>query len=235
MSNSNRPVLSEKGLLTPGNCLVTFIDLQPQMLFGVGDADRQAIINANLILAKAARVFDVPTVLSTVESKAFSGQMWPQIHAVFPGRNPIERSTMNAWDDRNFVAAVEKTARKKIVLSGLWTETCVALPTIQAMHDGYEVYVVEDCCGDVSKVAHDNAMKRVIQAGAKPVTALSVMLEWQRDWAARGTYDAVMDIVKNHCGAYGIGVEYAYTMVHGAPATRFPEYAAADAAMVHSS
>ena len=107
------------------------------------------------------------------------------------------------------------------MLTGLWTETCVALPTIQAIHDGYEVYVVEDCCGDISQLAHDNAMKRVIQAGAKPVTALSVMLEWQRDWAARGTYDAVMDIVKTHFGAYGLGVEYAYTMVHGAPATRF--------------
>jgi nicotinamidase-related amidase len=92
------------------------------------------------------------------------------------------------------------------------------------IHDGYEVYVVEDCCGDVSALAHDNAMRRVVQAGAKPVTALSVMLEWQRDWAARGTYDAVMDIVKTHCGAYGAGVEYAYTMVHSAPATKYPEY-----------
>lgn len=110
------------------------------------------------------------------------------------------------------------------VLCGLWTETCVALPTVQMLHDGYEVYVVEDCCGDVSALSHDNAMRRVVQAGAKPVTALSVMLEWQRDWAARGTYDAVMDIVKTHCGAYGAGVEYAYTMVHGAPATTYPDY-----------
>jgi len=219
-----RPKLSEKGLLTPGNCLVAVIDLQPQMLFGVANFDRQTIINNNLILTKAARVFDVPVVLSTVETKGFSGNMWPQIQAVFPGQQPIERTTMNSWDDRNFVAAVKKTGRKKIVLSGLWTETCVALPTIQAIYDGYEVYVVEDCCGDVSQLSHDNAMKRVIQAGAKPVTALSVMLEWQRDWAHKGTYDAVMDIVKTHCGAYGAGVEYAYTMVHGAPETKFPEY-----------
>jgi nicotinamidase-related amidase len=131
---------------------------------------------------------------------------------------------MDAWDDKNFVAAIEKSGRKKIVLAGLWTETCVALPTVQAIHDNYEVYVVEDCCGDVSQLAHDNAMKRVIQAGAKPVTALSVMLEWQRDWAETDTYDAVMDIVKTHCGAYGVGVEYAYTMVHGAAPTRYPEY-----------
>jgi nicotinamidase-related amidase len=100
----------------------------------------------------------------------------------------------------------------------------VALPTVQAIHDGYEIYVVEDCCGDMTQLAHDNAMKRVIQAGAKPVTALMVMLEWQRDWAEKDTYDAVMDIVKTHCGAYGIGVEYAYTMVHGAQPSKFPEY-----------
>jgi len=159
-----------------------------------------------------------------VETKSFSGNMWPQIQAVFPNQTPIERSSMNSWDDKNFVAAIEKSGKKKIVLSGLWTETCVALPTIQAIHDGYEIYVVEDCCGDVSQLSHDNAMKRVIQAGAKPVTALSVMLEWQRDWANKDTYDAVMDIVKSHFGAYGVGVEYAYTMVHGAPATKFPEY-----------
>jgi len=223
--DAKRPKLSEKGLLTPDNCVVAIIDLQPQMLFGVANFDRQSIINNNLILAKAARVFGVPVVLSTVETKGFSGNMWPQIQAVFPKQTPVERSSMNSWDDENFVAAIEKSGRKKIVLSGLWTETCVALPTIQAIHDGYEVYVVEDCCGDVSQLSHDNAMKRVIQAGAKPVTALSTMLEWQRDWAHKGTYDAVMDIVKNHCGAYGVGVEYAYTMVHGAPQTQWAEYA----------
>ncbi len=229
----NRMKRSEKGLLTPDNCVVTIIDLQPQMLFGVSNFDRQTVINNNLVLCKAARVFEVPVVLSTVETKGFSGNMWPQIHAVFPSQTPIERSSMNAWDDANFVAAVQKTGRKKIVLAGLWTESCVALPTVQAIHDGYEVYVVEDCCGDVSQLSHDNAMKRVVQAGAKPVTALSTMLEWQRDWAQKDTYDAVMDIVKTHCGAYGVGVEYAYTMVHGAPATKFLEYAVPAAVAVH--
>jgi nicotinamidase-related amidase len=223
-SHGSRPKLSEKGLLTPDNCVVTLIDLQPQMLFGVSSYDRQSIINCNVALAKAAKVFQVPVVLSTVETKSFSGNMWPQIQAVFPGETPIERSSMNSWDDPKFVAAIQKTGRKKIVLSGLWTETCVALPTVQAIDDGYEVYVVEDCCGDVSQLAHDNAMKRVIQAGAKPVTSLSVMLELQRDWALKETYDAVMDIVKSHYGAYGIGVEYAYTMVHGAPATELAAY-----------
>jgi nicotinamidase-related amidase len=225
-----RPKLSEKGLLTPDNCVLTLIDLQPQMLFGVSNFDRQSIINNNIALSKAAQVFGVPVVLSTVETRSFSGNMWPQVQAVFPGQVPIERTSMNSWDDTNYVAAIEKSGRKKIVMTGLWTETCVALPTVQAIHDGYEVYVVEDCCGDVSQLAHDNAMKRVIQAGAKPVTALSVMLEWQRDWAVKDTYDAVMDIVKTHFGAYGVGVEYAYTMVHGAAATKYPEYVVPDSA-----
>src|SRR6266853_1979570 len=159
---------SEKGLLTPDNCVVTIIDLQPQMLFGVSNFDRQSIINNNMVLSKAARVFDVPVVLSTVETKSFSGNLWPQIRAVFPEQPAIERSSMNAWDDKNFVA--------------------------------------------------------VIQAGAKPVTSLQVMLEFQRDWAEKDTYDAVMDIVKTHYGAYGVGVEYAYTMMHNAPPTVFPAY-----------
>ncbi len=226
MQNKTKPrKLSEKGLLTPENCVVTMVDLQPQMLFGVGNFDRQNVINMNVVLGKAARIFSVPVVLSTVETKSFSGNIWPQVKALFPDQAPIERSTMNSWDDSNFVAAVAETGRKKIVLAGLWTETCVALLTVQALHDGYEVFVVEDCCGDVNQLAHENAMKRVIQAGAKPVTALSVMLEWQRDWAIRTTYDAVMDVVKTHYGAYGMGVEYAYTMVHGSPPTKFPEYA----------
>jgi nicotinamidase-related amidase len=224
---------SEKGLLTPDNCVVALIDHQQQMLFGTSNFDRQSIINSTVALAKATRIFYVPVVLSTVETKSFSGNMWPQVKAIFPHQEPIERSSMNSWDDRNFVAAIEETGKKKIVLAGLWTEICVALPTVQAIHDGYEVYVVEDCCGDVSQLAHDNAMRRVFQAGAKPVTALSVMLEWQRDRAQRDTYDAVMDVVKNHFGAYGIGVEYAYTMVHGAPPTRFPEYSVPQAELAH--
>jgi nicotinamidase-related amidase len=232
-SSNGRPKLSEKGLLTPDNCVVALIDHQPQMLFGVSNFDRQSIINNTVALGKATRVFDVPAVLTTVETKSFSGNMWPQLRAVFPGQEPIERSSMNSWDDKNFVAAIEKTGRKKIVLAGLWTEVCVAFPSVQAIQDGYEIYVVEDCCGDVSQLAHDNAMKRVIQAGAKPVTSMQVMLEWQRDWAQKGTYDAVMDIVRTHLGAYGIGVEYAYTMVHGLPATKFAEYVVPAALAAH--
>ena len=233
MAQTQHSKRSEKGLLTPDNCVVAFIDHQPQMLFGTSNFDRQSIINNTVALAKATRIFEVPVVLTTVETKSFSGNMWPQLKAVFPGQEPIERSSMNSWDDPKFVDAIAKTGKNKIILSGLWTETCIALPAVQAIHDGYEIYVAEDCCGDVSQLNHENAMRRVIQAGAKPVTALSTMLEWQRDWAQRDTYDAVMDVVKSHLGVYGIGVEYAYTMVHGASATEFPKYEVPESALAH--
>src|SRR6266699_1558745 len=137
-SNGNRPKLSEKGLLTPDNCVVAFIDHQPQMLFGVSNFDRQSIINNTVALAKAAQVFDVPVVLTTVETKSCSGNIWPQLKAVFPNQETIERTSMNSWDDKNFVAAIERTGRKKIVLAGLWTEVCIAFPTVQAIQDDYE-------------------------------------------------------------------------------------------------
>ena len=208
-------------LLTPDNCVVTLIDHQPQMVFGVNSIDRQTLINNTIGLAKTAKLFKVPMVLSTVETKSFSGYLWPQLVAVYPDQKSIERSSMNAWEDKNYVAAIERTGRKKIVLAGLWTEVCVCFPSIQALEAGYEVYVVADACGDVNQMAHDMAMQRVIQAGAVPVTWLQVLLEFQRDWARRDTYDAVMDIVKQHAGAYGVGVEYAYTMVHGQEPSQF--------------
>jgi nicotinamidase-related amidase len=215
---------SEKGLLTPENCVITLIDHQPQMLFGVTSIDRQALINNVVGFAKAAKLFGVPTILTTVETKAFSGNLWPQLQAQFPEQTPIERSSMNSWDDENFVNAVKASGKKKILLAGLWTQVCVTFPTVQAIADGFEVYVVEDLCGDLDLRTHDAAMRRVEYAGAKPVTWIQVMLEWQRDWALRETYEGVMDIAKTHAGAYGMGVEYAYTMVHNAPATVLPNW-----------
>lgn len=215
---------SEKGLLTPDNCVVALIDHQPQMLFGVTSIDRQTLINNVVGFSKAAKLFDVPLILSTVETKGLSGYIWPQLKAQYPEQTPIERSTMNAWDDANFVAAIKATGRKKIVLAGLWTQACVTYPTVQAIEDGYDVYVVEDLSGDLDLRIHNAAMRRVEQAGAKPVTWIQVMLEWQRDWALKETYDGVVEIVKNHAGAYGVGVEYAYTMVHGTAQTHFPTW-----------
>lgn len=207
-------------LLNPQNSAVIFIDHQPQMTFGVASIDRQTLVNNVLLLAKAASIFKVPTILTTVETKSFSGNMWPQLLDIFPGQEPIERSSMNSWESEAFVKAVAATGRKKLVMAALWTEVCLVFPVLEAMGAGYEVYAVEDASGGTSLTAHNAAMRRVEQAGAVPVTALQVLLEYQRDWARKETYDAVLGVVKEHGGAYGQGVEYAYTMVHGAPASR---------------
>ena len=204
-------------LLTPENSTVIFIDHQPQMSFGVASIDRQLLLNNTVGLAKAAKVFNVPTILTTVETQGFSGYMWPQLLDVFPDQTPIERTSMNSWEDSKFVAEVERIGRKKLVIAALWTEVCLVFPAIQAMEAGYEVYAVIDASGGTSQVAHDMAIQRVVQAGGVPVTWQQVMLEYQRDWARKETYNAVIEIVKQHSGAYGFGVEYAYTMVHGAP------------------
>jgi nicotinamidase-related amidase len=207
-------------LLTPQNSTVIFIDHQPQMAFGVTSIDRQLLKNNVVALAKTAKAFSVPTILTAVETNSFSGNVWPELLAVFPNQNPIERSSMNSWEDAKFVEAVKKSGKKKLVVAALWTEVCLLFPALQAIAEGYEVYAVVDASGGTSQVAHDAAVQRMIQAGVIPVTWQQVMLEYQRDWARKETYNAVMDIVKEHSGAYGMGVEYAYTMVHKQPATK---------------
>jgi len=204
-------------LLTPDNCCVIFIDHQPAMTFGVANIDRQLLLNNTVALAKAARLFKIPTILTAVESKSFSGTLWPQLTAVFPDSKVIERSSMNSWEDPAFVAAVKATGRKKLVMAALWTEVCLTFPALSAMAEGFEVYAVEDCSGGVSQVAHDAAIGRIAQAGGVRMTWVQTMLEWQRDWSRRTTYDAVMQTVLEHGGAYGQAVEYCYTMVHKAP------------------
>ncbi|RSZ57660.1 hydrolase [Massilia atriviolacea] len=204
-------------VLTPQNSQLIFIDHQPQMAFGVQSIDRQVLKNNTVALAKAAKAFDIPTVITTVETQAFSGHTYPELLDVFPGQKILERSSMNSWDDQKVRDALKANGRKKVVVAGLWTEVCNNSFALCAMAEGdYEIYMVADASGGTSKEAHDYAMQRMIQAGVVPVTWQQVMLEWQRDWAHRETYDAVMAIVKEHSGAYGMGVDYAYTMVHKA-------------------
>ncbi|MEN2977332.1 hydrolase [Tistrella bauzanensis] len=205
-------------LLTPHNCQIIFIDQQPQMAFGVQSIDRQVLKNNVVALAKAAKVFAIPTTITTVETLGFSGHTYPELLGVFPESPILERTSMNSWDDQKVRDALAANGRKKVVVSGLWTEVCNNSFALSAMLEGgYEIYMVEDASGGTSKTAHDYAMQRMIQVGVVPVTWQQVMLEWQRDWARKDSYDAVMDIVREHSGAYGMGVDYAYTMVHGAP------------------
>lgn len=205
-------------VLTPKNCQMIFIDQQPRMAFGVQSIDRQVLKNNVVGLAKAAKAFNIPTTITTVETTSFSGHTYPELLAVFPQNKILERTSMNSWDDQNVRDALAANKRKKVVVSGLWTEVCNTTFALCAMLEGgYEIYMVADASGGTSSDAHKYAMDRMVQAGAVPVTWQQVLLEWQRDWAHRDTYDAVMAIVKEHSGAYGMGVDYAYTMVHNAP------------------
>jgi nicotinamidase-related amidase len=205
-------------LLSPQNSVVILIDHQPQMAFATRSIDTGSLVNNVTGLAKAAKVFAVPTVLTTVAAKSFSGPIFPSIQAVFPEQDPIDRTTMNSWEDPNFLAAVKKTGRKKLIIAALWTEVCLMGPALGAIDDGYEVYVVTDASGGVTTEAHEIAIERMMMAGAMPVTWLQVMLEWQRDWARTETYDAVTSIAKEHGGAYGLGIGYAKEMFGGSEA-----------------
>jgi len=187
------------------------------MAFGVQSIDRQVLKNNTVALAKSAKVFGIPTTITTVETTSFSGHTYPELLAVFPEHPILERTSMNSWDDQKVRDALAKNGQKKVVVSGLWTEVCNNGFAFSAMAEGgYEIYMVADASGGTTKEAHDYAMQRMVQAGVVPMTWQQVLLEWQRDWARRDTYNAVMDIVREHSGAYGMGVDYAYTMVHGA-------------------
>ena len=216
---------SKLEVLTPANCQIIFIDHQPQMAFGVQSIDRQVLKNNTVALAKAAKVFNIPTIITTVETESFSGNTYPKLLDVFPGQDILERTSMNSWDDQKVRDALKANGKKKVVVAGLWTEVCNNSFALCAMLEGdYEIYMVADASGGTSKEAHDYAMQRMIQAGVIPVTWQQVMLEWQRDWARKETYTAVMDIVREHSGAYGMGVDYAYTMVHKAPSRQKSEH-----------
>ena len=217
--------MSKLEVLTPQNCQIIFIDQQPQMAFGVQSMDRQVLKNNVVALAKAAKVFNIPTVLTTVETESFSGNTFPELLDALPGQDILERTSMNSWDDQKVRDALAANGKKKVVVSGLWTEVCNNSFALCAMLEGdYEIYMVADASGGTTKEAHDFAMQRMIQAGVIPVTWQQVMLEWQRDWAHKETYTAVMDIVREHSGAYGMGVDYAYTMVHKAPSRQKSEH-----------
>ena len=205
-------------VLTPQNSQLIFIDQQPQMAFGVQSIDRQVLKNNVVALAKAAKVFNVPTTITTVETDGFSGNTYPELLAVYPDHRILERTSMNSWDDQNVRDSLAAAGRKKVIVSGLWTEVCnTTFALCAALEGGYEIYMVADASGGTSVDAHKYAMDRMIQAGIVPVTWQQVLLEWQRDWARKETYDAVIGIVQEHSGAYGMGVDYAYTMVHKGP------------------
>lgn len=201
-------------MLNPSDCALAIIDYQPAMFSGVHSHDRTTIMQNIQIVSKAAKLFKVPTILSTVAAESFSGAMISEISDIFPGQAPIDRTSINAWLDPQFKAAVKKTGRKKIVVAGLWTEACVLFPTIDLLRAGYEVYIPTDACGDITKEAHERAVQRLVQAGAVPVTSLQFLFELQQDWARSATYDGCMDILKAH-SPYGIEVRFVKDFLGG--------------------
>ena len=204
-------------LLTPHNCQLIFIDQQPQMAFGVQSIDRQTLKNNVVALAKAAKAFNIPTIITTVETEGFSGHTYPELLDVFPDAPLLERTSMNSWDDQKVRDALAENRRRKVVVSGLWTEVCNCTFALSAIQEGdYEIYMVADASGGTSVEAHKYAMDRMVQVGVVPMTWQQVLLEWQRDWARKETYEQTIAIVQEHSGSYGMGVDYAYTMVHKA-------------------
>ncbi|MDT4291106.1 hydrolase [Methylomonas sp. MO1] len=200
-------------LITPDNCAFIFIDHQPQMAFGVTNIDRQLLKNNTVAMAKTAKLFNIPTVVTAVETESFSGYIWPELMDVLQ-QDPIERSSMNSWEDEAFVAAVKKTGRKKLVMAALWTEACLIFPTICALAEGFEVIMNTDASGGTSLEAHNAAIRRAEQHGAESITSLQVLLELQRDWSRKETYGGTTDIAREHFGAYGMGIDYAASLVH---------------------
>ena len=199
--------MSKLEMLTPQNSAIALIDYQPAMYQGVQSHDRLVILNNIQVLAKAAKLFKIPTVLSTVAKDTFSGPFMPEVTSLFPDHEIIDRTSMNSWLSEGFRKAVAATGRKKFVIAGLWTEACVMFPTLDMLKAGYEVYISADACGDVSPEAHNRSMDRGVQAGAIPITSLQYMFELQQDWARSETYEGVMNIMLEHT-PYGTQVRF---------------------------
>lgn len=204
-----------KALLNPTNHTLIMIDHQPQMAFATKSIDPVTLRNNAALVAKAAKEFSVATILTTVAEKSFSGPIFEEIKAVFPNENIVDRTTMNTWEDGRIAELVNAKGKDRIVLAGLWTSVCIVGPAISALEQGFEVYVIADACGDVSDEAHQRAMERMIQMGARPMTSLQYLLELQRDWARGETYNQTVATAITHGGGYGLGLIYAKSMFNG--------------------
>ncbi|MBB4001317.1 MAG: hydrolase [Aurantimonas endophytica] len=201
-----------KTLLDPTNHTLIMIDFQSQMAFATKSIDAVLLRNNAALVAHGASGFKVPTILTTVAEKSFSGPMFSEIVDAYPGQAMLDRTSMNTWEDAPVIARVNEIGRGRIVLAGLWTGVCIVGPALSALDQGFEVYFISDACGDVSSEAHERAVTRMVEAGAVPMTSLQYLLELQRDWARSETYDLTTGIAKKFGGSYGLGIIYAKTM-----------------------
>jgi nicotinamidase-related amidase len=202
-----------KLLLSPTDHTLILIDFQSQMAFATKSIDPVMLRNNAALVANAARIFNVSTIPTTVAEKTFSGPMFDEIKAAFPKAKFFDRTSMNTWEDKAVIEEVNRIGKGRIVLAGLWTSVCIVGPALSALDQGFEVYMIADACGDVSNEAHERAIERMVQAGARPMTSVQYLLELQRDWARTATYDATTGLAKTFGGAYGLGIIYAKTML----------------------
>lgn len=207
-----------KLLLSPKDHTLIMIDFQSQMAFATRSIDAISLRNNAALVAHAAAGFGVSTILTTVAEKTFSGPMFTEITDAFPRQELLDRTSMNTWEDANVIKQVNAIGKNRLVFAGLWTSVCIVGPALSALDQGFEVYVIADACGDMSAEAHECAMERMIQAGARPMTSAQYMLELQRDWARTETYDLTTGIAKKFGGAYGLGIIYAKSMFGGSEA-----------------
>ncbi|MGN6153688.1 MAG: hydrolase [Lysobacteraceae bacterium] len=212
---TNASPVAGKTLLAPNDHAVILIDHQSQMAFATKSIDPVLLRNNTALVARSAAGFGVPTILTTVAEKTFSGPIFGEITEAFPHQATIDRTTMNTWEDGRITDEVNRIGRSRLVFAGLWTSVCIVGPVLSALDQGFEVYVIADACGDVSDEAHEYAMQRMIQAGARPMTSLQYLLELQRDWARGDTYGVTTGIAQANGGGYGLGLIYAKHMFGG--------------------
>jgi len=216
---STNPKAGLEALLTPDNCVLILIDHQPFQVAGVRSHDTQTMINNVVGLAKTAKIFGVPTLLTTVLEER-GGYIIKQLQDVFPEQKPINRTFINTWQDERVVDWVKKTGRKKIIMAALWTEICLAMPAIQALGEGYEVYIVTDASGGVSVEAHEMAIMRMVHAGAVPLTWGVLSAELQRDWARTATASALAPLLVEHSGVIGSSFMWEQQLLNTPPAAK---------------
>ncbi len=205
--------LPGKLLLSPTDHTLILIDFQSQMAFATKSIDAVTLRNNAALISNAAKIFNVSTIPTTVAEKSFSGPMFDEIKAAFPKARFFDRTSMNSWEDKAVVEEINRIGKTRIVLAGLWTSVCIVGPALSAIDQGFQVYVIADACGDVSEEAHERAIERMIQGGARPMTSLQYLLELQRDWVRTETYEAVTGLAKTYGGAYGLGIIYAKAML----------------------
>src|SRR5436309_5091325 len=214
MTQSAAPKNGLNALLTPEDSVLVLIDHQPFQFANLNSHEPTMVVNNVIGLAKAAKAFSVPTILTTVVEDR-GGKLIKGLQDVFPDQKPIDRTWINTWEDSRVVDAVKETGRKKVIMAALWTEICLAMPAIQALGEGYEVYIVTDASGGVSIEAHEMAVRRMVQAGAVPMTWMAVQGELQRDWAREATVPGLAEILAQHGGASGVAFAWEMQLLTG--------------------